>query len=332
MKNKTLKFIIVSLVVLLLFVAIIIFFFSPDEIIKKETSQINSEETNAVTTQGEYPFYFQPIADEIHNLAEQGNNDWWMLSTWWEDNAYGVCNEDERFTVCGGTYAQKSFTLTYEFQQSKWKTLEGEITFDLSPYITSEAEGDWLMAACFYQEERDTMYMILHNFAIWESEESQEAWIEQESGSPQLMLLECSLMKKDKQHVTAYEVEPLSRFSWAADCRMIGDTIYIANGPGDTKDIAAIDLETRELRYCVEEYQALQEYASESFDMEEYHLMLQEAVYEQDDVTVYSAKVGNDGFDGPATAHVFVAFQNGEPIDYMTYYVESQEIVCKILK
>lgn len=317
MKKRMYKVVVFMLVVLVVCLGICVLGFSRYKTVQKVTC--------TTITQGEYPFYFQPIVDEIHNLAEQGNNDWWTLSTWWEDCAYGTGNNDERFLVCGGAYTQKSFTLTYEFQKSKWKTLDGEITFDLAPYITSEAEGDWSMAACFYQEEKDTMYMILHNFAMWESVESQEAWIAQESGSPQLMLLECSL-KKDKQHVTAYEVEPLSRFSWAADCRMVGDNIYISGGPGDSEDIAAIDLETRELRYCVDEYQALQEYVSASFDMEQYYLMLHEAVYEEGDVTVYSAKVGNDGFDGPATAHVFVAFQNGEPIDYMTYYVESQEI------
>lgn len=317
MKKRMYKVVVFMLVALVVCLGICVLGFSRYKTVQNVTSTTIAE--------GEYPFYFQPIANEIHNQLNQGNCDWWSMSTGCEEAAYSVGSVGDGFTVCGGAYAQKSFTLTYEFQKSQWKTLKGEVTFDLTPYITSQAEGDWLTAACFYKEERDTMYIILHNFAMWESEESKQAWIEQESGSPQLMLLECSL-KKDKQNVTAYEVEPLSRFSWTADCRMIGDTIYIANGPGDTKDIAAIDLETRELRYCVDEYQALQEYASESFDMEECHLMLHEAVYEQGDVTVYSAKVGNDGFDGPATAHVFVAFQNGEPIDYMTYDVETQEI------
>lgn len=133
-------------------------------------------------------------------------------------------------------------------------------------------------------------------------------------------------MKSGEQHVTAYKVEPITRFAWTADCRLIGDTIYIAEEPSDSREIVAIDLETRELRYCVDEYEALEKYASESFDMEKNKLMLHEAVYEQGDVTVFSAKVGDDGFDGPATAHVFVAFKDGEPIDYLCYDVESKVV------
>lgn len=84
-------------------------------------------------------------------------------------------------------------------------------------------------------------------------------------------------------------------FSWYCEGYRIGDDLYIAG----QEELGAIDLNTKEFRYCREEYVWAEEYAQKVIGEETYYMRTFRAILQQDDVTVYSAEIA-EANDSPA--------------------------------
>lgn len=125
----------------------------------------------------------------------------------------------------------------------------------------------------------------------------------------------------ENYQASPYAVEPRNIFSWYCEGYRIGDDLYIAG----QEELGAIDLNTKEFRYCREEKSWAEEYAQKVFGEGSYYLRAFRGILEQDDVTVYSAEVA-EAIDVPAVGMVFVAVRGNQPIAYMSVDLTAEDI------
>ncbi len=194
---------------------------------------------------------------------------------------------------------------TYQaYCDGEWMT-----PFDLEDELVDSQEGDpWRNILGVYQKaDSDNLYVCLNAFdMVWEQQESKHVY-----RNDQILLLECSGSQPQNYQVTAIYRNPQYSPGINPYTYCLGDRIYIS---ADYDKLMAIDLNTKELSYCDEEYKAINEYAEEKYDKGAVSFAV---VYEQDDVTVYSGAVMNDEAIPATRGMVFVAFRDGKPIARM---------------
>lgn len=190
---------------------------------------------------------------------------------------------------------------------------EGEYaSFDLKELLTDAEEWNWASAGAFCDEDKGKTYICYYDF---------NDLTEAGERDPQLILVEFDTDQPTNYRATPYSVEPRDSFSWYCEGYRIGDDLYIAG----QEELGAIDLNTKEFRYCREEKSWAEEYAQKVFGEGSYYLRAFRGILEQDDVTVYSAEVA-EAIDVPAVGIVFVAVRGNQPIAYMSVDLTAEDI------
>lgn len=149
------------------------------------------------------------------------------------------------------------------------------------------------------------IYVCLHDFNIL-----YESGVVQ---APQLLLIEFSPKEPEKYQIWSYTVEPSNLFGWDVVCYRLGDSIFIAG----ESEIAAINLNTKKLRYCSEEHLKAQDFAKEKFGEELYHAFFFRAIFEWNGGTVYSAKI-SEAVDVPPIGMIYIACKDENIISYIS--------------
>lgn len=239
------------------------------------------------------PDYFEPILNEIETNNEYISP---VIKKW--------MNQSIDFSE---DYADKIYSCE----------IDGvEYSFDLHNELLNAEEWYWSAAGIFSDSE-DEKYICLHDYNImYESGTVQE---------PQLLLIEFSTNDPDKYQVYPYKVEPSYLFGWDVICYRIENNIYIA---GET-ELAAIDLDTKQIKYCRKEMEELTDLVKKNYGEEPYHPFLFRAILEQDDVVVYSAQI-SEAIDTEPVYMIYIACKNEEIISYMTVALSSEEVVDSI--
>lgn len=191
---------------------------------------------------------------------------------------------------------------------------EGEyITFDAKKLLTESDEWQWNVIGFFREENENKVYVCWSDWNRWG----------EEIRSPQLILSEFDADNTEEYQVIPYNIEPADIFSDSGGCYRIGDNIYIMGmeHTSATDELGVINLETKQLRYCRDEYTVTEKYAEKIIDAiageKVYSMNNFRAMLEQDDVTVFGANI-SDGFDACPVGMIFAAFKDNEPIAYMS--------------
>lgn len=239
------------------------------------------------------PAYFAPIAQELESD--------------WEN----IMDELPEFNAIS-TWRAEEWPWTGHFEGNTYQAYcDGEwlTPFDLEDELVDSQEGDpWRNILGVYQESgSDNLYVCLNaSDLVWDQQESEHIY-----KNDQILLLEYSTSQPQNYQVTAKYRNPQYSPGINPYTYCLGDRIYIS---ADYNKLMAIDLNTKELSYCDEEYKAINEYAVEKFDKGAVSFAV---VYEQEDVTVYSGAVMNDEAVPATRGMVFVAFRDGKPIARM---------------
>lgn len=229
-----------------------------------------------------YPEYFAPIVQELETNWETMPHRTFVMDTWWTKG------------VQTGIYKEKMYT----------SYIDKEIhTYDLSDILTDAEHWEWQTAGAFQTEERTYTALVDFNFPGTEDYGVR---------TPQIILLDYATDNPEDYVVTPYTVEPTYAFFWLDQCYRLNNHIYIASGD----DLGVIDVKNRQFYDCKEECSVVKDYAEKEFG-EAYTGCLVRATLEQDGIVVYSAEVA-ETFDAPSIGAVFVAYKDGEPIDYMS--------------
>ena len=117
---------------------------------------------------------------------------------------------------------------------------EGEYaSFDLKELLTDAEEWNWASAGAFCDEDKGKTYICYYDF---------NDLTEAGERDPQLILVEFDTDQPTNYRATPYSVEPRDSFSWYCEGYRIGDDLYIVG----QEELGAIDLNTKEFRYCRE--------------------------------------------------------------------------------
>lgn len=249
------------------------------------------------------PEYFEPILQEVEANREEIRQEFMFVMDNWMDDIAVVGS--------GGAYSDKTFTAY----------IDGEyIPFDLRNELTDAEQWEWEVAGAFYGEGHGETYILLSDFNIIGDDEMDR--------NPQMLLLEFPSDAPEAYQVTSYTVEPATLFAWVDSCYRMGNKLYIVSHD----NMGIIDLETKELHICSEEYAAMEKYARETqkiMSEESYSMCMFRAILEQDDVTVFSANI-SDGSDACPVGLVFAAFRDDKPIAYMSVDLTAEDNGLKI--
>lgn len=250
-----------------------------------------------------YPSYFEPVIQE--------------LTTGWTDYREGHPTSGLMDAFCdggmfnGGREENGLFISYIEYE----KDTEPEFVFFRLKELLTDAEADewdWASAGAFCDEEQGKTYLCYYDFNDLTNAGERD---------PQLILVEFDTADSENYQATPYSVEPRNMFSWYCEGYRIGDDLYIAG----QEELGAIDLNTKEFRYCREEYVWAEEYAQKVIGEETYYMRTFRAILQQDDVTVYSAEIA-EANDSPAVGMIFVAIRDNQPISYMSIDLTSEDI------
>lgn len=240
-------------------------------------------------TEEKCPVYFELVLKEIETNNENTSP---VIEKW--------MNQSTDFSE---EYAEKIYSCV----------INGvEYSFDLHDVLSNAEEWYWSTAGIFFDGE-DKTYICLHDYNIM-----YESGIEQEY---QLLLIEFSTNAPDEYQIYPYKVEPSYLFGWDVICYRLENDIYIA---GET-ELVAIELDTKQMRYCRKEMEALSDLVKKNYGEEAYHPFFFRAILEQDDVVVYSAQLAEAIDTAPAYA-IYIAYENEEIISYMTVDLCAEEI------
>lgn len=235
------------------------------------------------------PEYFEPIVQELNKAGE---NRIPIMNTWQEP---GIAITEE--------YTDKVYTCEIDGQ---------EYHFDLSELLGDAEEWHWTAAGIF-EDAEDKIYICLHDYNVmYEDGRTQ---------SPELLLIEFSTSHPENYKMEPYEVEPTNLFGWDVTCYRLGNDLYI----GEETELAAIDLDTKELRYCREEEKVVSDLVEENYGEKGYYPFLFRAIWEENGVTVYSAQI-SEAIDMDAAATIFIAFQDEKMLSYMLVDAETNSI------
>ena len=242
----------------------------------------------------DYPDYFISIIQEI-KADDSGVGLYSVMDKWWDRDLHGLI-EDGKLEYVYGEYSDKEYTCEID---------EESYSFDLQDELVGDGKWNWWIAGTFFDEDNDMVYICLNNAFSYYEDMVQ---------TPHLILIEFSAEKPEEYQVWSYEVEPQNLFGWEVrKCYRLGDNIFIAG----EEELVAIDLNTKQLRYCNEERLALVNFVNQKYGGEGHQPVFFRAVYEQGGVTVYSVHV-SEAFDIQPVAVVYAAVQNEKIISYMS--------------
>ena len=258
-----------------------------------------SEETDQ-----DCPPYFQTILQEF-------TTDWMDYSVGGHPTSSLMEALCDSGVTNGGREENGLFISYIEYE----KDTEPKFVFFRLKELLTDAEADewdWASAGAFLDEEQGKTYLCYYDFNDLTNAGERD---------PQLILVEFDTADSENYQATPYSVEPRNMFSWYCEGYRIGDDLYIAG----QEELGAIDLNTKEFRYCREEYVWAEEYAQKVIGEETYYMRTFRAILQQDDVTVYSAEIA-EANDSPAVGMIFVAIRDNQPISYMSIDLTSEDI------
>ncbi len=234
-----------------------------------------------ITEECAYPKYFLSIIEELET-----SHDVYMqtiappITTYWDEGVTG-----------GGKYEDAKFSCY----------IDGETySFDGNDLLSDTEKWDWDVIGIYPDEIANKTYIILHHFDV-ESETIE---------NPALILLEFTTNNPSEYTMYPYETSDL--LYWVRTCYRIENNIYIAT----ENDLVSIDLNTKELRFCEEEKNCVNDLVKEFYAQTSYEMYQFRATLQQGDTVVYSAFI-SEAFDDMPVGLVAVAWEKGEPIAYM---------------
>lgn len=228
------------------------------------------------------PEFFAPVIEELENSREVYLQTIAPpISAWWDSGISG-----------GGCYADNEFVCNINNES---------YSFAYSDFTSEPDDCSWEVIGVFPDEVNGKTYVLFHHFSV----------DEETCGHPTLTLLE--FLDDDPEQYTITPYESSEEFNWLQICYRIGNNIYIA---GADNYFGFIDLDTRTLSYCREEYDFAEALVLEKYAQSPYHMFQFRATLQQDDIIVYSAFI-SEADDSEPVGVVSVAYENAKPIAYM---------------
>ena len=181
-----------------------------------------------------------------------------------------------------------------------YKVGEEAYTCDLTEELADSNTWNWQVAGIFEHDASERTYICLSDFNI--------TYEEGTSQNPETILIEFPSDNPNDYQVTSYD----EGLAWIDSCYFIGDTIYIRS----EDSLLALNVLTKELRFCEEEHALLEAYAKEKFNAGAYQICFFDAIRVNNDTIVYSAAV-SESEDVTPVGMVFIVCKNGEPLGYM---------------
>lgn len=238
------------------------------------------------------PEYFESVIHVVETSHEAIRETlYFTMDEWWEKSMGTGVYKDEKYTC----YID-----------------EKAYIFDMKAIALDEKQW-WETAGIFQHSGEDRIYICLYDANI--------TYVEETATTLQLILIDCAVDDPQDYQITPYSVEPSYLFNWVNNCYRIGDYIYIAG----QEELGAINLQTKQLYCCRNEYLYLEEYAQEKYGEKPYHIYHFNATLEQEDVIVYSAAVSQANDISPIGV-VCIACKDGKPIAYMSINLATDEI------
>lgn len=245
----------------------------------------------------QYPEYFQPIVQRLEASMETEVP---VMDDNWDK---GVDYYFDR-------YADRMYTCSVH---------NVEYEFNLEDELEASREWHWNTAGIFSGDEEDMVYVCLNDRTVMYQDDLPD--------SPQLLLIEFSTEKPKEYQVWSYDVEPMYAFGWDVVCYRLQNCIYIAG----ERELAAINLDTKEFYQCDAEYAYAEEYIKGKFGEEPYHIFYFRAILEQDDVVVYSAEVDESFDELSPIGMLYIACKDHKPIANMYVDLTNDDITNSIL-
>ena len=234
--------------------------------------------------------YLAPVIKELQSSGEEMIP---IMDVWWD---YGIHYNE--------AYSDKVYTCNIG---------KDTFSFDLTAELTNGEQWHWRAAGIFIDEGQDKNYICLQDYNIlYEDDIVQD---------PQLLLIEFSSGQPQEYKIWSYTIEPPDLFGWDVVCYRIKDNIFIAG----EKEMAVISLDTEQLRYCNQEYAAIEKCIENRFGEEPYHMFLFRGVLEQDGVMVYSAEIA-EAVDMPPIAMIYAAYKENNLVSYIIKDLITDEI------
>lgn len=224
-----------------------------------------------------------------------------VVDSWWNHSIQNTGN-----TAFYAYYDEENKQLIY-------KHLEESYSYDLTEVLSGYEEWNWQTAGIFVNEKDETTYICLSDFNI----------TYEKVQNPQTILIEFPTENPEDYQITAFE----QGLAWIDNCYLVGDCIYIQS----ENSLMAIDIYTKELRFCNEERTLLEAYAKKNFGEEPYHTYFFNAVRAENNTVIYSAAVAEAEDTLPVAGMVFVACKDGKPIGYMCADYANSEAVDGIV-
>ncbi len=196
--------------------------------------------------------------------------------------------------------ANKNLKGSYE-NQTLTLSIENEVySIDLSNELEASKTYEWEIMGIYHSYNKyDDIYIFLNDFDVNADGSS--------TREPGLLMVTFSPNNPDNYQITSYQ----GSFEWYDNCYMIGDNFYIQ----DENGLRTINVITKDLYECKEEYALLKDYAANSFH-ESNLCYLFNASQEIYDVTIYSAMV-SEAEDIPPVGMVFMAYKDGKPFAFL---------------
>lgn len=236
------------------------------------------------------PEYFEPIA-ELINADDDFANILYTADTWREKS------------IGGGSYEEGKFSCS----------IDGiDYTFDLNYMLTESDKWEWVLEGLFYRDGEDKAYALFNDFNLTpDGEEVQER-------NPQLILIEFIISNPSDYQATSYNIKPYGEFLWFDDIYRIGDNLYFRAQTAQYS-LAFINLNTKELHYCKDEFLSVEKYA-EDYIQENFSdnmkVTFLDCVSEQNDTKIYCAQIG-EANDTEAVGLIYMAYKDFDAVAYM---------------
>lgn len=244
-----------------------------------------------------YSEHFAPVVQELEDSWDDGVTIS-IIDKWWDKglNVNGYYKEDKTFEC----YVDNS-----------------HLVFNLENELADSDEWHWELAGTFENKQDGSVYLCLYDMNFLYEEGVVQ--------NPQLLLIRFRKNNPEDYHIESYVVEPSYAVCWVNSCYHIDNDIYIAG----ENELFAINMETMQLRDCKREYLAMKEYAEKSIDEKELHIYHFRAIYQDEDIRVYSAQV-SEASDIEPTKTIYVAYKEDKAIAFMSINLETHEIIGEL--
>lgn len=244
------------------------------------------------------PSYYVPI---VENVQEQKDV---IADTFYRSNVKWI---DTGISSAGGHYDSESLAWnlqidgkTYAFSDS---SIENPANYEAELAGVFAISGTERICAVF-----SDFAPILNNGIV--------------TGNPSLVFLDFDQTLPADYSLAAFYPDDLdASYAWVDNCYLLGNNIYIAS----RDKLCTYELNEKDISVCTEEYQAANDIAESISDEFPAGCSLCNflAVYMEDDIVVYQGDIA-DGFDAPALALIYVAFQNGQCVSDLCFDLRSE--------